>query len=267
MSSRIQKKFDALKKQNKKALIPYITAGDPYPAITVPLMHALVKAGADIIELGIPFSDPVADGPVIEAAHFRALKNDITLDNVLSMISEFRKEDQNTPIVLMGYLNPFEKKGYQQFAQQAAQVGVDGVLVVDYPPEEAAEWLKELHANKIDSIFLITPTTSDSRIQLISQATTAYLYYVSVKGLTGSDALDINSVVHNIAKIKKITSLPIAVGFGIRNADTAAAIAKISEGVIVGTALIECMTHCPQDSQTICDEAFRFIKEIRETIN
>lgn len=265
--NRIQKTFDALKKQNKKALIPYITAGDPSLNITVPLMHALVKAGADIIELGIPFSDPVADGPVIEAAHFRALKHDVTLDNVLTLVGEFRKQDQNTPVVLMGYLNPFEKKGYQQFARQASEAGVDGVLVVDCPPEEAAEWLKELHANQIDSIFLITPTTSDTRIKLISEATTGYLYYVSLKGLTGSHALDLNSVASNIAKIKKISSLPIAVGFGIRNADTAAAIAKISEGVIVGTALIERMTQCAQDSQTICDKAFLFIKEIRENIN
>lgn len=236
--NRIQTTFEQLKTANKKALIPYITAGDPAPQGTVPLMHELVKAGADILELGIPFSDPMADGPAIQLAHERALAHNTSLKDVLAMVAEFRQQDNNTPVVLMGYLNPVEWMGYEAFAKAAAASGVDGVLLVDLPPEEAAEVSELFKQQNLDMIYLIAPTTTNERIATIGKVSRGYVYYVSLKGVTGSKALDVADVQQNLERIRKHIDIPVGVGFGISNGETAAAISEFADGVIVGTALI-----------------------------
>lgn len=236
--NRIQTTFAQLKTANKKALIPYITAGDPAPQGTVPLMHDLVKAGADILELGIPFSDPMADGPAIQLAHERALAHNTSLKDVLAMVAEFRQQDNNTPVVLMGYLNPVEWMGYDVFAKAATAAGVDGVLLVDLPPEEAIEVSELFKAQGLDMIYLIAPTTTNERIATIGKVSRGYVYYVSLKGVTGSKALDVADVKQNLERIRKHIDIPVGVGFGISNGETAAAISEVADGVIVGTALI-----------------------------
>lgn len=236
--NRIQTTFEQLKATNKKALIPYITAGDPAPQVTVPLMHDLVKAGADILELGIPFSDPMADGPAIQLAHERALAHNTSLKDVLAMVAEFRQQDNNTPVVLMGYLNPVEWMGYEVFAKAAAAAGVDGVLLVDLPPEEATEVSELFKQQNLDMIYLIAPTTTNERIATIGKVSRGYVYYVSLKGVTGSKALDVADVQQNLERIRKHIDIPVGVGFGISNGETAAAISAFADGVIVGTALI-----------------------------
>lgn len=237
-NNRLDGCFRELKKQGKKALIPYIAAGDPGPALTVPLMHSMVKAGADIIELGVPFSDPMADGPVIQRAVERALAHNVSLRDVIEMVKQFREQDQTTPVVLMGYLNPFEQMEYAAFADSAKEAGVDGVLTVDMPPEEAATLRKELDRVGLDPIFLIAPTSRSTRIESITKIATGYLYYVSLKGITGSNKLDIDSVVAKMAEIRAYTEIPICVGFGIKDASSAAAVAAVADGVIVGSALV-----------------------------
>lgn len=236
--SRINACLDALKSEGRKALIPYIVAGDPDAGFTVPMMHELVTQGADIIELGIPFSDPMAEGPVIQVAHERALEHNISLTTALDMVKEFRQSNQHTPVVLMGYANPVSRMGYQVFADTAAAVGVDGLLTVDMPPEEARQLNDILKSVAIDSIFLIAPTTTAERIRSIAELATGYLYYVSLKGVTGAGHLDIDSVAAKLDEIKSITSLPVTVGFGIKDAESACAIAKLAEGVVVGSALV-----------------------------
>ena len=237
--SRIKKCFETLKAQNKQALIPYVTAGDPDPGDTVPLAHAMVEAGANIIELGVPFSDPMADGPVIQRASERALAHHVSLHQVLDMVREFRKNDNDTPVVLMGYLNPVEVMGYAAFAEEAAKVGVDGVLTVDMPPEEAEDLGKALIDHGIDPIYLLAPTTSEERIQKICDAARGYVYYVSLKGVTGAATLDVDSVAEKVQQIRAKTNLPIGVGFGIKDAASASAIANIADAVVVGSALIQ----------------------------
>ena len=237
--SRITKCFDTLKAQNKKALIPYITAGDPDPGDTVSLAHALVEAGANIIELGVPFSDPMADGPVIQRASERALAHHVSLHQVLDMVREFRQNDNDTPVVLMGYLNPVEVMGYESFAKEAAEAGVDGVLTVDMPPEEAEDLGKALTNHGIDPIYLLAPTTSEERIKKICDAASGYVYYVSLKGVTGAATLDVDSVAEKTKQIRANTDLPIGVGFGIKDATSASAIANVADAVVVGSALIQ----------------------------
>jgi tryptophan synthase alpha chain len=237
--SRIKNCFESLKAQNKKALIPYITAGDPDPGDTVTLAHALVQAGANIIELGVPFSDPMADGPVIQRASERALAHHVSLHQVLDMVREFRETDNDTPIVLMGYLNPVEVMGYDTFAKAAADAGVDGVLTVDMPPEEAEDLGRALMENGLDPIYLMAPTTSEERIQKICAAARGYVYYVSLKGVTGAATLNVQSVAEKMQQIRAKTSLPIGVGFGIKDAASAAAIAAVADAVVVGSALIQ----------------------------
>lgn len=265
--NRIKTKFTELKTAKQKALIPYITAGDPNPKVTVDLMHALVTAGSDLIELGIPFSDPMADGPVIEAAHQRALNQKMTLTKVLDLVAEFRLKDQNTPVVLMGYLNPIENMGYAPFAELAANAGVDGVLIVDLPPEEARDWQKHLNEKQIDPIFLIAPTSDPERIKLICNTGSGYLYYVSLKGVTGSKTLDIDSVTESLAAIRNCTTLPIAVGFGIKDAQSATKVAKVADGVIVGSALVAKIAEFKDQPEKICHEVPKLIAEMRAAMN
>ncbi|MDP9140330.1 MAG: tryptophan synthase subunit alpha [Pseudomonadota bacterium] len=236
--SRLQTTLAALKTSGRKALIPYITAGDPVPGITVELMHALVRGGADVIELGVPFSDPMADGPTIQLACERALRHGTGIMDILDMVAVFRKSDAKTPVVLMGYLNPIEMRGVSVFAQRAQAVGVDGVLIVDLAVEESAGYLPALKAAGLDCIFLLAPTSPDARIKAIAEVGSGYLYYVSLKGVTGAASMDMASVTAKLAAIRKHTTLPLAVGFGIRDAATAKAVGAIADGVIVGSALV-----------------------------
>lgn len=237
--SRLTHTFEALRKARRSALIPFLTAGDPTPQFTVPTLHALVAAGADIIELGVPFSDPMADGPVIQRASERALAHHVSLRKTLAMVEEFRHSDQTTPLVLMGYLNPIECMGYVAFVEQAKRVGVDGVLTVDLPPEEAGELVALLYAAAIDPIFLLAPNSTEERIRRIAALGRGYLYYVSLKGVTGASHLDLAEVERKIAQVKAMTDLPIGVGFGVKNAGMAAAIGRFADAVVVGSALVE----------------------------
>jgi len=236
--SRIQQRFSELQTQQRKALIPFVTAGDPQPDVTVPLLHAMVAAGADLLEIGVPFSDPMADGPVIQAACERALKHHVTLHQVLDMVREFRLEDVSTPVILMGYLNPIEVWGYADFAGAAAEAGVDGVLTVDLPPEEAGGFTEAMQAAGIDTIFLLAPTSDESRMRKVSAVASGFIYYVSFKGVTGANRLDISSVSSKLKELRQHTKLPIGVGFGVRDAETAARVAGVADAVVVGSVLV-----------------------------
>jgi len=235
---RIENCFKHLKSQSKKAFIPYLTAGDPNLEISLKLMHALVEAGADIIELGFPFTDPSSDGPVIQRAVERSLAKHTRLKDVLALIERFRQENQDTPIVLMGYLNPIESMGYQAFVEKAELAGVDGVLVVDMPPEEAHDLLKIIHASKMDCIFLVAPTTNEERARQICKLSSGYVYYVSLKGVTGASHLDIDSVRTNVERLKSYCGLPVGIGFGIKDTDIAAKLGEIADAIVVGSALV-----------------------------
>ena len=237
--SRIQGRFEALARAKRKALIPYITSGDPHPSLTVPLMHGLVEAGADIIELGVPFSDPMADGPVIQRAGERALKHGVGLANVLSMVKEFRNTDGSTPIVLMGYANPIEAMGIEKFVGAAKSAGVDGVIVVDYPPEECEQFAAQAKKAGIDPIFLLAPTSTDERIEQVGRVGSGYLYYVSLRGITGASNIDLGDVATRIPKIRAATRLPIGVGFGIRDAESAKRVAQTADAVVIGSRIIQ----------------------------
>ena len=237
--SRIAATFAALKQQGRKALIPFITAGDPHPDMTVPLMHALVAGGADVIELGVPFSDPMADGPVIQRASERALLHGVSLTQVFDFVEKFRKTNVSTPVVLMGYANPIEAMGAERFADVAKAVGVDGVLVVDYPPEEAQSLVKLLDARGLDTIFLLSPTTRDARLAQVGKLGRGYLYYVSLKGVTGAGNIDTVDVAQRVNHIKKFTSLPVGVGFGIRDAESAKRVAAVADAVVIGSRLVQ----------------------------
>ncbi|MFP5344294.1 MAG: tryptophan synthase subunit alpha [Gammaproteobacteria bacterium] len=237
--NRITQCFERLRAQGRKALIPFITAGDPNPELTVPLMHAMVQAGADVIELGVPFSDPMADGPVIQRASERALKFHVSLRQVLGMVRDFRAQDTRTPVVLMGYLNPVEVMGYEHFARAAQEAGVDGVLTVDMPPEEAAPLVAVLRAHGIAPIFLLAPTSTAERIAKAGALAQGYLYYVSLKGVTGAATLDVADVGHKLKNIRALTPLPLGVGFGIKDAQAAARVAQLADAVIAGSALVQ----------------------------
>ncbi|MEK6736928.1 MAG: tryptophan synthase subunit alpha [Pseudomonadota bacterium] len=237
--NRITKTFTALQAKNRKALIPFITAGDPNPAITVELMHQLVESGSNILELGIPFSDPMADGPTIQRSSERALKHHVGLKDVLQMVSKFREIDHDTPVVLMGYANPIEAMGYEQFAARAKECGVDGILTVDYPLEECAEWVQCLDRYDIDAIFLLSPTTPPDRIQQVATMAKGYVYYVSLKGVTGASHLDLKDVEAMLVQLRKSINIPIGVGFGIRDGETARAVAQLADAVVVGSRIIE----------------------------
>lgn len=246
--SRIAATFARLDKQGRKALIPFITAGDPDPASCVPLMHALVAGGADIIELGVPFSDPMADGPVIQRASERALKHGVSLRDVIGWVAEFRKSNGETPVVLMGYANPIEAMGADSFVKAAKTAGADGVVVVDYPPEEAEQLVAILDAAALDTIFLLSPTTSDARLKQVAALGRGYLYYVSLKGVTGAANIDVADVAQRLARIRSHTKLPVGVGFGIRDGETARNIAQVADAVVIGSRLVQEIEAAPQDA-------------------
>jgi tryptophan synthase alpha chain len=263
--SRIQGRFEALAKAKRKALIPYITAGDPHPSLTVPLMRALVEAGADILELGVPFSDPMADGPVIQRAGERALKHGVGLKDVLRMVEDFRKRDSATPVVLMGYANPVEAMGVENFIGAAKIAGVDGVIVVDYPPEECEEFAALAKKNDIDPIFLLAPTSTKKRINEVARTGSGYLYYVSLRGVTGAANIDVSEIREKIPAIRKATRMPIGVGFGIRDAESARRVAQSADAVVIGSRIIQEIEAGSADSAVTRVKAF--LKPIREALD
>lgn len=265
--SRIAARFETLKSRGRTALIPYVTAGDPNPAVTVPLLHALVDAGADLLEIGVPFSDPMADGPVIQAACERALKHHTSLRQVLDMVRAFRAKDGETPIVLMGYLNPVEVMGYAAFADAAAAAGVDGVLTVDLPPEEAAEPVAAFKARGLDAIFLAAPTSDDARIARMAELGGGFLYYVSFKGVTGANRLDVASVARKLEAIRAVTDLPLGVGFGISDAESAARVAEVADAVVVGSALVKRVAALADAPERVVAEAPAVIAAMRAAMD
>ena len=267
MSNRLKDCFAKLEENGKKALIPYVTAGDSNKSITVPLMHRMVESGADIIELGIPFSDPMADGPTIQLACERALVHHTSVADVIAMVKEFREKNTITPIVLMGYLNPVEAFGYENFAKAADDVGIDGLLTVDLPPEESDQMAAILAKYSIDPIFLLSPTTTPERIERIVNAGSGYLYYVSLKGVTGSSILNVEEVAGKVAEIRTHTSLPIGVGFGIKDAESASAISAVSDGVIVGSAIVKIIENNIDDTDTILDQIGTLLKSMRTAMD
>jgi tryptophan synthase alpha chain len=267
--SRIQTTLTALKAQGRTALIPYVTAGFPYANITPDLMHAMVTAGADIIELGVPFSDPMADGPVIQKAGEKALTLGIGTSQVLDMVKTFRSKDSSTPVVLMGYANPVErydlKHGKDAFVRDAAAAGVDGVLVVDYPPEECEDFAAKLKTHHMDLIFLLAPTSTEKRMALVGRLASGYVYYVSLKGVTGSGALDTDAVALAIPRIKKHVHIPVGVGFGIRDAATAKAVGMVSDAVVIGSKIIQLIEDQPHER--VSAVAADFLRGIRAALD
>lgn len=272
--SRISATFTQLKAQGRKALIPFVTAGFPFADITPELMHAMVAGGADVIELGVPFSDPSADGPVIQKAGDKALAAGIGLVQVLAMVGEFRLKNTNTPVVLMGYANPVErynqkhkaaKAGTSAFVQDAVAAGVDGVLIVDYPPEECEDFAAELKANGMDLIFLLAPTSTAERMQQVARIASGYVYYVSLKGVTGSGALDTGAVEAMLPRIRQHVQVPVGVGFGIRDAATARAISRVADAVVIGSRIIQLIDEQPRDQ--VAATAETFLREIRAALD
>ncbi|MDD5114410.1 MAG: tryptophan synthase subunit alpha [Methylobacter sp.] len=265
--SRLTGKFAELAKAGRKALIPFITAGDPNPDFTLPMMHAMVAAGVDIIELGVPFSDPMADGPVIQRASERALAHKMSLRKVLALVGEFRKTDQQTPVVLMGYVNPIEAMGYENFANAAQQADVDGVLTVDLPPDEAEECVALLKARGIDPIFLLAPNSIDERIKMMDAAGSGYLYYVSLKGVTGAGHLNTADVETKLKQIRGNTKLPVAIGFGVKDAETAKTVANLGDGVVVGSALISKIEAHQDDLATAQQQIVELLAAMRQAMD
>lgn len=259
--SRIQQTFTAL--NGEKALIPYITVGDPDTKTTLALMHSMVENGADILELGVPFSDPMADGPTIQRAAERALANHVSLNDVLATVQAFRQSNQHTPVVLMGYMNPVHKMGYQTFAQAAAKVGVDGVLTVDAPIETIAPLQEQLQNNGIDCIFLIAPTTTEERIQSIAKVAGGFVYYVSLKGVTGAASLDTDEVSSKIELLRQYIQIPIGVGFGINNAENAQKISAVADAVIVGSRIVK---EIENNAGHEAEKVGALVKELKDAI-
>ncbi len=266
--SRIASTFSALAARNKKGLIPFITAGDPAPALTVPLMHALVAGGADIIELGVPFSDPMAEGPVIQRACERALKFGIGIRDVLDFVREFRTTNKTTPVILMGYANPIERMGQAAFIQAGKDADIDGVIVVDYPPEECEEFASAMRTHGLDIVFLLAPTSTDERIAQVAAIGGGFSYYVSLKGVTGANNIDVQEVKQRIAAIRQHVKLPIGVGFGIRDGATAKAVASVSDAVVVGSRLIQEIENMSVDQvEQVVQKAQNFVRSIRTALD
>ena len=263
--SRIQGRFDSLAKAKRKALIPYITAGDPHPSLTVPLLRALVEGGADILELGVPFSDPMADGPVIQRSSERALAKGIGLPQVLDAVRAFRVGNDRTPVVLMGYANPIEAMGIEKFASAAKSAGIDGVIVVDYPPEECVEFAALMKKSDIDPIFLLAPTSTQKRIDEVARRGSGYLYYVSLRGVTGAANIDVSEISKRIPDIRAATRLPIGVGFGIRDAESAKRVAQTADAVVIGSRIIqEIENGAPEQAVA---RVKSFLRPIREALD
>ena len=267
--SRIAATFQQLKAAGRKALIPYVTAGYPFADVTPELMHAMVDAGADVIELGVPFSDPSADGPVIQKAGDKALAFGIGTTHVIDMVKAFRQTNTSTPVVLMGYANPIErydlKHGKDGFIRDASAAGIDGVLVVDYPPEECVEFAAKLRAHNMDLIFLLAPTSTDQRMQQVADVASGYVYYVSLKGVTGSGALNTDEVEAMLPRIRQKVSIPVGVGFGIRDAQTAQTIAKVADAVVIGSKIIQLIENEPRDK--VASVAGDFLRDIRQAMD
>jgi tryptophan synthase alpha chain len=263
--SRIKNTFAALSAEGRKGLIPFMTAGDPDPSRTVEFMHALAAGGADVIELGVPFSDPMADGPVIQQSSERALAQGVSLRHVLADVKRFRESNDSTPVVLMGYANPIERMGTEGFAKAAKDAGVDGVLVVDYPPEECANFAGQMRAAGIDPIFLLAPTSTDERIAEVGKIASGYVYYVSLKGVTGAANLDVSSIASKIPAIKSQVKLPVGVGFGIRDALTARAVADVADAVVIGSRLVQLLEEVPLE--TAASALTSFVAEIRKALD
>lgn len=266
MSSRIADTFAAARQSGRKLLIPFITAGDPHPDWMAGIMHALVDAGADILELGVPFSDPSADGPVIQLASERAIKKGTNLRRVLRMVESFRLDNQHTPVVLMGYMNPIERFGISTFPAAASAAGVDGLLLVDCPPEERGELGRAMDEAQLDGICLVAPTTTRDRAKVIAAAASGFIYYVSVKGITGSGKLNAQELQQPIAQIREFSDLPVAVGFGIKNAETAAAVAEFADAVVIGSALVEAMSEAGDEQQATSIVA-SFVAPVRKSLD
>lgn len=264
--NRIDYAFSHNQSSGKKTLIPYLTAGDPEAGWTLALMHALVDAGADIIELGVPFSDPMADGPVIQQAYERALAQGMTLQIVLEIVAEFRKTNHVTPVVLMGYFNSVERMGINNFVNAARLSGVDGVLMVDLPVEESADFQQELVPADIKQIFLVAPTTSVKRMKMISEKAAGFIYYVSMKGVTGSRRAESSEIAENLKQLRALSPLPLGVGFGISDAKTASEMAQLSDAVIIGSALVKAIAGSESVTEA-CVNAKKFLVPIREALN
>ncbi|MSR16006.1 MAG: tryptophan synthase subunit alpha [Gammaproteobacteria bacterium] len=263
MPTRIQHSFADLRRVPRAGLVTFITAGDPTPAATLANMHALVCGGADLIELGVPFSDPMADGPIIQRASERALAGGMSLSGVLALVSEFRTRDNATPVVLMGYLNPIERMGYQSFAQRAAAAGVDGVLTVDLPPEEASEYAQAFHEFGLDQIYSLAPTSDADRMRRIVAAASGFVYYVSVKGVTGAKTFEIDDVRQKISALRALTTLPVGVGFGVKTPEIAAALSSVCDAVIVGSALVEIIERHPSNAAAALET---FVASLRQAL-
>lgn len=263
---RVKQRFEELAAQGQAALVTFITVGDPNPDATLAYLHALVRGGADILELGVPFSDPIADGPTIQRASERALEGGMTLRRVLALVAAFRATDSRTPLVLMGYLNPIERMGYPAFAGAAAAAGADGVLAVDLPPEEAAEFHADMRAAGLTQIFLLAPTSSANRIAAVCRYASGFVYYVAVKGVTGDKPVDVAAVTSRVAALKAVTSLPVGVGFGVRTPATAGAVAQAADAVIVGSALVEIIEQA--SSEPACATALEgFVRGLKDAMN
>ena len=263
--SRIARTFAALARDRRKALIPYVTAGDPYADATPEIMRALAAAGADLIELGVPFSDPMADGPVVQKAGERALARGIGMTQILEMVRTFRRTDNSTPVVLMGYANPVERYGIERFAHDAEAAGVDGVLVVDYPPEECEDFARLLKDHGIDPIFLLAPTSTEQRIRNVGRIASGYVYYVSLKGVTGAAHIDTTGVASALPRIRAHVKVPVGVGFGIRDAASAKAVAEVADAVVIGTALVQLLEGARRDN--VAATAAGFIAGIRTALD
>lgn len=265
--TRIADRLDALRAETRTALVPFITAGDPKLEVTVPALQALVRGGADIVEIGIPFSDPEADGPAIQAASERALANHVRLADVLDLVAEFRGTDATTPVILMGYVNSVLRMGVREFAERAAVAGVDGLIMVNLPPEEAGEFKRELETRNMDLIFLIAPTTTDERIALIERMASGFIYYVSLKGTTGANHISIDSVAENVARVRRHSQLPLLVGFGIKDGATAKAVAEHADGVVIGAALVDRMGELAGTPDAIPEALYERLSAIREALD
>lgn len=265
VTGRIAATFAALKEQERKALIPFVTAGDPHPEATVELMQAMAEAGADVIELGVPFSDPMADGPVIQRAGERALKAGVGMKQVLGYVRAFRQGNTRTPVVLMGYANPVERYGMERFVADAKAAGVDGVLIVDYPPEECEAFAAALKSQGLDPIFLLAPTSSEERMARIGALASGYVYYVSLKGVTGAGHLDTAAVAEAVPRIRRHVNTPVGVGFGIRDGATARAVAEVSDAVVIGSRLVQLLE--VQNRDNVAATGAQFIREIRAALD